>query len=460
MFIGLFVAGAVHVYKSVSRTRITVASNGLANPMVSLIEDGIAGVTTLLAIVFPWVGLAFAIPAGIGLGWIYRKTSGPNDLIKQSAQPTDGVVVLAETPAGRKPKRAVGRRTRSVAAPAVQRKHPMPKLEFKDYYEALGVDRSADDAALKTAFRKAARKYHPMSIPAISTAEERFKEVNEAYEVLSDADKRKLYDRYGDEWQRYKDAGYTGDEPKGGPRRAQSDDFGSWFTGSSGGSSSPDFGSSRRSFRFLRHALRQLWRWPAHFGHLHPGDPRPRRGQDIDAEVEVTFDEAFRGTTRRFDIQAEEVCPTCNGTGLVRNAICPTCDGAGYIPRIKTIEVKIPAGVSQWLSHSGRRSGRRWRRRWPERRRLSDRRRSRTTSGLSAKATTCAPRWRCRSSPRCWAERLKSRHRPGASSSPFRRDPARQEFPPARPGNAQVEIQVRRAWRSCLPERTSCFPPI
>ncbi len=120
MFIGLFVAGAVHVYKAVSRTRITVASNGLANPMVSLIEDAIAGMTTLLAIVFPWVGLAFAIPAGIGLGWIYRKTSGPNDLIKQPAQATEDVVVLSETSAGRKPKRAVNKRTRTVAAPAIQ----------------------------------------------------------------------------------------------------------------------------------------------------------------------------------------------------------------------------------------------------------------------------------------------------------------------------------------------------
>ncbi len=222
----------------------------------------------------------------------------------------------------------------------------MPKLEFKDYYETLGVERSADDAALKTAFRKAARKYHPDVNPGDPTAEERFKEVNEAYEVLSDADKRKLYDRYGDEWQRYKDAGYTGDEPKGDPRRTQTEDFGSWFTGSSGGPSSTDFGSSSDHSDFFETLFGSFGNSRRSSDTFTRATPRPRRGQDIDAEVEVSFDEAFRGTTRRFDIQAEEVCPTCSGTGLVRNSLCPTCDGSGYIPRIKTIEVKIPAGVA------------------------------------------------------------------------------------------------------------------
>lgn len=117
MFIGLLLAGAVHVYKSISRTRITVATNGVANPMVSLIEDAFSGLTTLLAIVAPWLGLAFVIPAGIGLGWVYRKISGPNNLSTQP--PAAGTTVLSETqnaaaaPAGRKPKRAVVRRPRT-----------------------------------------------------------------------------------------------------------------------------------------------------------------------------------------------------------------------------------------------------------------------------------------------------------------------------------------------------------
>lgn len=107
MFIGLLVAGAVHIYKSTYRPRITVATNGLANPMVSLIEDGIAAMTTLLAIVAPWLGLAFAIPAGIGLSWVYRKTSGPNDIGEQSVP--ESAPATAESSPGRKPKRAVVR---------------------------------------------------------------------------------------------------------------------------------------------------------------------------------------------------------------------------------------------------------------------------------------------------------------------------------------------------------------
>lgn len=221
----------------------------------------------------------------------------------------------------------------------------MPKLDFKDYYQTLDIARTATDSEIKAAFKKQARKHHPDVNPGDPSAEERFKDVNEAYEVLSDAEKRKLYDRYGEEWQRYKEAGYTGDEPQGTGRRPSSEDFGTWFTGNSGGFSSTEFTSTGDHSDFFETLF-------GSFGGRRGSEsfsraaPRPRRGQDIDAEVEVSFEEALRGTTRRFDIQAEEVCPTCSGTGLVRNTICPTCDGAGYIPRIKTIEVKIPAGVT------------------------------------------------------------------------------------------------------------------
>lgn len=124
LFIGLIVAGAVHAYKSINRTRITVASNGLANPMVSLIEDGVAGMTTFLAIVFPWAGLVFVIPAGIGLAWIYRKTSGPNDFVNQSSTPSRDPVVVSETEAGRRPKRQVGRRSNATQPAAIRTETP------------------------------------------------------------------------------------------------------------------------------------------------------------------------------------------------------------------------------------------------------------------------------------------------------------------------------------------------
>lgn len=124
MFIGLLLAGAVHVYKSISRTKITVATNGLANPMVSLVEDAIAGLTTLLAIVFPWVGLAFAIPAGIGLGWIYRKTSGPNDIVKRPEADPTAPAVVSEKPVVRKPRRTVSSRSKTETPATVQPETP------------------------------------------------------------------------------------------------------------------------------------------------------------------------------------------------------------------------------------------------------------------------------------------------------------------------------------------------
>lgn len=122
MFLGLLIAGAVHVYKTISRTRITVATNGLANPMVSLIEDGIAGITTLLAIAVPWIGLAVAIPAGIGLGWVYRKTSGPNDMTNSSV--SNEALVVSQATVGRKPKRTVTRRPKVARAAAIQPESP------------------------------------------------------------------------------------------------------------------------------------------------------------------------------------------------------------------------------------------------------------------------------------------------------------------------------------------------
>ncbi len=230
----------------------------------------------------------------------------------------------------------------------------MPTVQFKDYYQTLGIPRDADEKAVRAAYRKLARKHHPDINPGDRAAEERFKEINEAHEVLADPAKRKMYDRYGEDWQRYRDAGFTGDEPAGraptAGSRVDPSDFGSWFSGQTGGSrpdgfrveyQSADEGGFSDFFQTL--FGRRGERAGDRFG---TGAVRPRRGEDYEAGVEITFDEAFRGATRAFDVQTVEPCPTCNGTGIARGATCPACDGTGTVPRTKTLEVRIPAGIA------------------------------------------------------------------------------------------------------------------
>ena len=215
----------------------------------------------------------------------------------------------------------------------------MPAVQFKDYYQTLGVERGADEKAVRTAFRTLARKHHPDLNPGDAAAEERFKEINEAFEVLTDAEKRKLYDRFGEDWQRYRDAGFTGDEPLSATRSnpngysrttspgSRSETFTTFDSDDIGGLFGGLFG--RRGDRAAD-----------------LGQTRPRKGQDLEAAVEVSLHEAFAGTTRRFDVDAPETCPTCSGTGFARVAPCPTCDATGVRPRRKTLEVTIPAGVA------------------------------------------------------------------------------------------------------------------
>ena len=209
----------------------------------------------------------------------------------------------------------------------------------KSYYDILGVPKTADDKQIKAAFRKLARANHPDANRDDSSAEERFKQVNEANEVLSDPTSRKLYDRFGDDWRGYRDAGFTGDEPQSAYRagsngqtrttsyRTGSDTFTTFDADDMGGLFGNLFG--RRGDR------------TADFS-----QPRPRKGQDLEAAVEVSLQEAFTGTTRRFDVDAPETCSTCSGTGFARGAPCPTCDATGVRPRRKTLEVSIPAGVA------------------------------------------------------------------------------------------------------------------
>ena len=229
----------------------------------------------------------------------------------------------------------------------------------RDYYEVLGVEKGASADEIKRAYRKAAMKYHPDRNPGDKTAEEKFKEVGEAYEVLSDDEKRARYDQYG----------FAGVDPNFGAG-------GAGYGGSYGGGFSGfgDFGDIFSEF----------------FG---GGSSRgsaqnaPRRGENVMARLELTFEEAAFGcekevssqriencaacngsgsadgvvetcsqcggrgqvrTTQNFmgmQMQSTTTCPRCNGRGKVIKTPCTTCKGKGKVRRTNKVNVKIPAGV-------------------------------------------------------------------------------------------------------------------
>jgi len=188
-------------------------------------------------------------------------------------------------------------------------------MEYKDYYKVLGVSKNASAEDIKRAFRKLARRYHPDVNPGDKKSEEKFKEINEAYEVLSDIAKRRKYDTLGPNWQ--EQFGY----PSGAGGRSTN------FR-----SSTMDYNSAGFSDFF-----------EALFGRSSASTRKT--GEDIEQRVEVAFQEAYLGGMRTFNIQTTETCPICRGTRIVAGRSCNNCNGLGTLARSKRIQVKIPAGV-------------------------------------------------------------------------------------------------------------------
>jgi len=162
-------------------------------------------------------------------------------------------------------------------------------MEYKDYYDILGVKRNADEKEIKKAYRKLARQCHPDVNPGDKAAEERFKDINEAHEVLSDPEKRRKYDQLGTSWQQWQRTG--GD--------ARGFDWSQWFSGAQ-----PGGGGVRVEYRDLGD-LGDLFRgggfsdfFQSIFGGGGAPQTRPRRGQDYTQPVEITLEEAFQGTKR------------------------------------------------------------------------------------------------------------------------------------------------------------------
>ena len=180
----------------------------------------------------------------------------------------------------------------------------------RDYYDVLGVDKSADATAIKKAYRKLAMKYHPDKNPGDKEAEEKFKEINEAYEVLSDETKRRNYDQFGHEGvngQGFGGAGGFGGQGFGGFDDIFGDIFGDMFGGGFSGGS------------------RQRRRGP-------------ERGADIKQRVNISFEEAAFGKKVQVKINRSEECDACHGSGAkpgTSKKTCPTCHGSGQVQSVQ-----------------------------------------------------------------------------------------------------------------------------
>src|ERR1700691_2444822 len=235
-------------------------------------------------------------------------------------------------------------------------------MEFQDYYKTLGVDRKASDAEIKSSYRKLARKFHPDVNPNNKEAEAKFKQINEAYQVVSDPEKRKKYNELGADWEH----GVSQEEMMRRYARQQS----AAGAGAGGGGAGADFGGGDFSDFFssffggggrsgARSGGRSRGGAPRGFSTF-DFDTEPPRAPDLRAEARITLLDAIKGAKRRLDLVAEDECATCGGSGmiareekqgkarLIRAAEqCPTCGGAGVVAARRTLEVTIPAGVSE-----------------------------------------------------------------------------------------------------------------
>ncbi len=199
--------------------------------------------------------------------------------------------------------------------------------EKRDYYEVLGVDRNATEDEIKKAYRQTAKKYHPDLHPGDKQAEEKFKEANEAYEVLSDAEKKARYDQFG----------HAGVDPNYG---AGQGGYGAGF-----GGMDFDLGDIFSSF------------FGGGFGGGRSNPNAPQRGSDTQASVTISFEEAAKGCKRTVETMKIDVCDECHGSGCAAGTsakTCPDCHGSGHV----TAQQRTPFGVIQTQKTCSRCNGR------------------------------------------------------------------------------------------------------
>ena len=215
----------------------------------------------------------------------------------------------------------------------------------KDYYKILGVDKTASDKEIKQAYRKLARQYHPDVNPDDKSAEEKFKEINEAYEVLGDPDKRKKYDEFGNLFggANPSDFDFSG---RGNPfSNMGNGNFSYTFNGTQfNGGQGPDLSDI---FSFFGSRRSKGPKSKTNFGDFFGAGMRNAQQEESQQEytLELTLEEAVSGTSRTIQMPTTPTCDICHGSGWIGHTVCSTCRGTGHINKTRSLEVSIPAGV-------------------------------------------------------------------------------------------------------------------
>ena len=200
-------------------------------------------------------------------------------------------------------------------------------VKYKDYYETLGVSRATPQKEIRKAYRELARKYHPDVNPGNKAAEEKFKDIQEAYAVLSDAEKRKRYDQLGSGWEAGADftppPGWRSTRVEFGDRANVEDVF---------GESGPFSDFFQSVFGGLGFETGR-------------GGRTASRGTDVEAEIEMSLEDVHRGATPTVSLQTTGPCPDCGGRGTRRMSACQNCRGTGQVISRRRMTVNIPAGA-------------------------------------------------------------------------------------------------------------------